>query len=100
MSCKPRTLSPEQDDFLKANTDLTVAELAQALDVPLHIIYSSGGRLKLTFKSARIPKPATEYDRAYALRSRPAEKKAGFVRPPAEYSNQSPWGVASANRIL
>lgn len=31
MSCKPRTLSPEQDDFLKANTDLSPNGLWKSL---------------------------------------------------------------------
>lgn len=96
-----RLFNKDQDDFMIANAaDMTAREFAGMFDVNIRDVFNAGIRLNLTFKSARMPKVVTHHDRAKRRRGYVPDRRSTIVRPPAVYSNCSPLGIASANRIL
>lgn len=91
----PESYTQEDLDFILAHyKELTVPEMAFHLALEKTIIYNIASRLKLQFKpvgkeAPKLPK------REYVSRKNPEPPKSRIQRPPAVYSNHSPFGIAS-----
>jgi len=89
-----------QERFVIENAaEMTAREVAQALGLPESVVRNIGSRGGIAFKKAEYTKPIkSQKPRPVLVKKQ--EEKVIFKRPPAEYSNSSPYGIASQERKL
>ena len=94
---KKFTYHDAQVNFIYANAnDFTVKELSESLGLPVQTINNIGIKYGLTFKKKYNVKPIQNaIPRPKAVVIGPAPEKKKFERVKGEYSNHSPWGIAS-----
>jgi len=93
-------IEPWQDKYLRANAnEKTPPELAETTGLPISFIYNFCYRNKLVFKKVDPAKHAlVESERRFRMenikRFPPAAEKK-IARPPAVYTNKTPYGIAN-----
>ena len=79
--------------------DMTVKEICQALGLSKTVVRNCGVNHGITFKKEVHPK-TLQSQKLRPVLVKKQEEKSIFKRPPAEYSNSSPYGIASKERHL
>lgn len=88
---KPKQYTPDQAQFmLTHHKSFTAVEMAVRLNIEVATVYNFAYRNKLSFKSVNQSQVAFERED-----KRRNERKKPLIRPAAQYSNHSPYGIAS-----
>lgn len=100
-----RKLPVDQDNYIRLNAEeMTVREMAKALDMKIAAVYDFCYANGISFKrdSRREPSPPPpRFPFKHIHKAEPQEeedRKPSFTRPPAVYSNRSPYGIASSGK--